>query len=286
MTYLELYQEGRGLLSQAGISEADLDARLLMEAALHTSRQELLAHGERELSEEEEALCRRMLARRAKRVPLQQITGSTEFMGLPFRVNEHVMVPRQDTEVLAEEVLRHLHDGSRILDLCTGSGCILLSLLSYSNGCQGVGTDLSRDALAVAWENAGLLSRNRPLQVSFLQGDLFEGVSGKFEVIVSNPPYVRRGEIDGLMPEVSVYEPRMALDGGVDGLDFYRRIAAASPTFLCGGGQLFLEIGYDQKDAVEKLLRETGFFDVTCVKDFSGLDRVVCATLPSALAGK
>lgn len=279
MSYRECYDNGWRRLLEAGIEEAELDARLLLEWICGTDRNTLLVHGDREMSEQERQAYETAVARRCQRIPLQQILGSQEFMGLEFEVDRYVLVPRQDTEILAEEVLRELQDGMRILDLCTGSGCILISLLRYSNGCQGVGTDISREALEVARRNAErLLGGER--EYVFLESDLLQQVEGRFDVIVSNPPYIRRGEIENLMPEVRDHEPRLALDGGEDGLDFYRRIAAESPAYLNGGGRLYLEIGCDQGDAVQELLLRQGFREVNVVQDYAGLDRVVYGSWP------
>ena len=201
MKYRECYDNGWRRLLEAGVEEAQLDARLLLERICGTDRNTLLAHGDREVSEQEWQAYETAIARRCQRIPLQHILGSQEFMGLEFEVNEHVLVPRQDTEVLVEEVLRELQDGMKVLDLCTGSGCILISLLRYSNGCQGVGADISPEALEVARRNAEkLLGGER--EYIFLESDLLQRVEGRFDVIVSNPPYIRRGEIDTLMPEV------------------------------------------------------------------------------------
>ena len=192
-------------------------------------------------------------------------------MGLEFLVNEHVLIPRQDTEILVEEVLRELTDGSRILDLCTGSGCILLSLLNYSNDCVGTGSDISEKALETARRNA----RKLGISAQFLHSDLFDEVEGRYDFIVSNPPYIASGEIPGLMEEVRLHEPLCALDGHEDGLFFYRRIIAESPEHLVRGGSLYLEIGWDQAAAVKALMEETGFHEVRITKDYAGLDRVV-----------
>ena len=279
MKYRECYDNGWGRLLEVGVEEAQLDARLLLERICGTDRSTLLAHGDREVSEQERQAYETAIARRCKRIPLQHILGSQEFMGLEFEVNEHVLVPRQDTEILVEEVLRELQDGMRVLDLCTGSGCILISLLRYSNGCRGVGADISPEALEVARRNAEkLLGGER--EYIFLESDLMQRVEGRFDIIVSNPPYIRRGEIDTLMPEVRDHDPRLALDGGEDGLDFYRRIAAESPAYLCGGGRLYLEIGCDQGDAVQELLLRQGFREVNVVQDYAGLDRVVYGCWP------
>lgn len=275
MQYQEIYRQGMTALEKAGIAEAALDARLLLEEVCGTNRTTLYAHGEKELTEAEKTQYMQWIQDRADRVPLQHILGKTEFMGLDFLVNEHVLCPRPDTEVLVEEVLKHLHDGMRILDIGTGSGCILLSLLHYSNDCQGVGADISKEALQIARENGRRLGE----QADFIESDLFEKVAGKFEIIVSNPPYIRRDELAGLMPEVRDHEPGKALDGGVDGLFFYREITKKAKVHLPGGGMLFYEIGCEQGPAVKKIMEDSGFREVEIVKDFSGLDRVVFGTL-------
>jgi release factor glutamine methyltransferase len=163
-----------------------------------------------------------------------------------------------------------------ILDMCTGSGCILCSLLHYSNDCHGVGVDLSEKALAVSKRNAEHLEIG---EISFIQSDLFEKVEGKFDIIVSNPPYIRSSVIKTLMPEVREHEPIMALDGMSDGLYFYREIIKHSKGYLWGGGKLFFEIGYDQGEAVSAMMKEAGFQEVCVKKDYAGLDRVVYGTL-------
>lgn len=283
MNYREIYDEGRKVLALAGIAEADLDARLLLEEVCGTDRNTLLVHGDREVSEAESASFREYIDSRAKRIPLQHITGSQEFMGLTFKVSGDVLIPRQDTEILVEEVLTELHDGMKILDMCTGSGCILTSLLHYSNGCQGTGADISPAALDIARENASVLLAERIASAeegcepdfNFVESDLFEKIEGRFDVIVSNPPYIAREVIETLAPEVRDFEPGIALDGGEDGLTFYRKIVEGSAEHLVRGGYLFFEIGYDQAEAVSKLMADAGFKEITVVKDYAGLDRVV-----------
>ncbi|MCI9073924.1 MAG: peptide chain release factor N(5)-glutamine methyltransferase [Lachnospiraceae bacterium] len=277
--YRDCYEKGWKLLLEAGIEEAALEARLLLEWVCGTDRNTLLVHGDRAVSAGERQAYEEAIARRSCRIPLQQITGRQVFMGLEFQVNGHVLVPRQDTEILVEEVMRELQDGMRVLDLCTGSGCILVSLLHYSNDCMGVGTDISSEALAVARRN-GVALLGPEKEYAFLESDLFDQVEGRYDIIVSNPPYIRQEEIDTLMPEVRDHEPRMALDGGADGLDFYRRIVAESPSYLTGGGRLYLEIGWDQGDAVQELLLRKGFREVNVVQDYAGLDRVVWGCWP------
>lgn len=281
MTYREVYQEGVKVLTEAAIAEAALDARLLLEYVCKTDRNTLLAHGDREVTGEEQAQYLETIARRATRVPLQHITGEQEFMGLTFAVNNKVLVPRQDTEVLVEEVMRNLHDGMRILDMCTGSGCILLSLLQYSNDCTGVGVDLSTDALAVARGNYERIRQQKPeMEASFLESDLFTKVEGRYDIIVSNPPYIRSDVIPNLMPEVRDYEPMMALDGTEDGLFFYREITKKAKDYLNRGGMLYYEIGCDQAEEVCAIMETEGFREIEVVKDFAGLDRVVYGSWP------
>lgn len=279
MTYRECYEKGSRILNEAGIEESTLDARLLLEAVCGTNRNDLLVHGEQPVEPEAEEKYFGWIEKRAGRIPLQQLTGEQDFMGLTFTVNENVLIPRQDTEILVEEVLKELHDGMRILDMCTGSGCILLSLLHYSNDCEGLGVDLSAEALEVAGRNVlKVLTPEKAEHAHFLQSDLFEKVEGKFEIIVSNPPYIASAEVDRLMPEVRDHEPRMALDGTEDGLYFYRRIIEEAGKHLVSSGMLFFEIGYDQGQAVSELMRTEGYCEVQVVQDYAGLDRVVLGT--------
>lgn len=271
MTLREAWIFGKERLTGANVPEADLDAWYLLEWCTGVSRSHYLAYPEETISPEQEEQYRETLARRAQRVPLQQITGEQEFMGLSFLVNEHVLIPRQDTEILVEETAKFLQDGMRYLDLCTGSGCILLSLKTLRPGAEGEGADLSPEALKVAGKNRERLG----LEARLTESDLFDKIEGTFDVIVSNPPYIKREEIESLMDEVRLHEPYMALDGHEDGMYFYRRIATEAPGYLKKGGGLFLEIGWDQGESVSELLRQQGFSDIKVVKDLAGLDRVV-----------
>ncbi len=287
MTYREACEWGAAVLSGQGIEEAAADARLLLEYVCHTDRNFLYAHGERKLDEIQHEAYESYIKKRAEHIPIQQLMHVQNFMGIDFYVNKDVLIPRQDTEILAEEVLRYRQDGMAILDLCTGSGCILLSLLHYSNRCFGVGTDLSREALSVAEENArtlGLLCEGQDADdcagqgAVFYQGDLYDALDGldvRFDIIVSNPPYIRSGEIGTLMPEVKEHEPRMALDGGEDGLRFYRRILDGAPAHTRRESALFFEIGADQAAAVAGMMEQAGYREVRVVRDYAGLDRVV-----------
>lgn len=274
MTYRELYESGVNCLEENNCKEAVLDARLLLEFICHTNRNDLLAHGDREVSEPDVKQYEAFIRRRATGEPLQYITGEQDFMGLTFKTHESTLIPRYDTECLVEEAMMHLHDGMRILDMCSGSGCILLSLLKYSNDCVGVGAELQSAAVALARENAEKLG----IEATFIESDLFGQVEGKFDIIVSNPPYIESKVIETLDREVREHEPMSALDGGPDGLDFYRRIVDEARGYLSRGGMIFFEIGYNQAEAVSELLRLNGYIDIVVKKDLAGLERVVYAT--------
>lgn len=270
-SYGKLVEEGQRRLAAAGVEEAAVDAWLLFSYDKKVDRTWYLLNRTKAASGEEQEAYLKLIARRCERVPLQHITGEQEFMGLPFRVTPDVLIPRQDTEVLVEECLRHLAPGNIFLDLCTGSGCILVSLLHYAKGTFGTGADLSGKALAVAKGNV----EANGVEARLVQGDLFEPVTGTFDLIVSNPPYIASAEIETLTPEVREHEPRMALDGTADGLFFYKRIVQESPSYLKEGGWLCMEIGYDQGAAVQQLMEARGFVTVSVIKDLAGLDRVV-----------
>ena len=279
-TIREACIRGTEILRQNGIPEAELDAWYLLEHVTGISRALYFSDGCRELNAEQEVRYFDLIEKRGQRIPLQHLTGVQEFMGFPFLVNEHVLIPRQDTEILVEEALSVLKKEKgtvTLLDMCTGSGCILLSILKLTQrecGCDfiyGTGADLSEQALEVAGKNAAILGT----EAVFCQSDLFERIDGRFSMIVSNPPYIRTGEIGTLQEEVRAHDPLMALDGGADGLDFYRRIIRESTEHLLPKGYLMLEIGYDQTQAVGEWMREAGFQRISVKKDLAGLDRVV-----------
>lgn len=274
MKYEDAYRYGCEKLINNSISDARFDAAYLLEMVCNTDRNDLYSHPDRELTDSEWSEYQTSIQKRSTHIPLQHITGMQEFMGLNFTVSPSVLIPRQDTETLVEEVLRYLQDGMEILDMCTGSGCILLSLLHYSNHCIGTGADISADALSVAKKNAETLG----IPAEFIQSDLFLEIQGRFDIIVSNPPYIKSDIIDSLEPEVRDHEPLLALDGDKDGVRFYRLISSSAKKHLNRGGMLFFEIGYDEKDEVEEILRQEGYLDVTCVKDLSGNDRVIIGT--------
>ena len=288
MTYFELWKWGEKRLADAGIAEASLDARYLLLEAFEMDMAHFLLK-EQEQVPATEGRTREYsdaIQARAARVPLQYLTGKQDFMGLTFHVDERVLIPRQDTETLVELVLRERPDPSQsVLDLCTGSGCIALSLARLGGYRRVWASDLSEEALKVAEENAkGLLKDPAESKADFrlLKSDLFEGIpkEERFDILTSNPPYIPTEVIEGLEPEVRDHEPRMALDGDEDGLKFYRILAGEAGGFLNPGGAIYLEIGWDQGAKVEELLRQAGFQEIRTVKDLAGKDRVVRAGWP------
>lgn len=273
-TYKGVYEEGKIVLENADVAEAALDARLLLEHICGTNRNDLILHGDRELSPEQIRTYEAYIQKRAGHTPLQHITGVQEFMGLDFLVNEDVLIPRQDTERLVELVLQEAKPGSRILDMCTGSGCILLSILAKGKEMQGVGVDISKKALDVAKNNANRLGIST---ASFVLSDMFAQMKEgeKFDVITSNPPYIESGVIPSLMEEVRIFEPLNALDGGADGLEFYRILARDAKWYMNPGGKIYMEIGYNQGKAVQDLFLDAGYGFAKVYQDYAGLDRVV-----------
>lgn len=234
-------------------------------------------HMDEEMSQEQIREYQALLSKRAERIPLQYIVGEQEFMGLKFRVNSNVLIPRQDTETLVEEALKVIEPGMRVLDMCTGSGCIIISILKNTTNVDGAACDISKQALNVAKENARL----NGVFVDFERSDLFEHVDEMYDVIVSNPPYIRSDEIPHLMPEVSVFEPHEALDGSEDGLLFYRRIIKDCRANLKPQGRLLFEIGCDQGRQVSEMMQFAGFSDVHVIKDLAENDRVVSGVFDS-----
>lgn len=283
-TYRELYEEGRRILEQAGLPDAALDARFLLEEVCGTNLQTLLVFPEKKVTEEEVNQYRAFVQRRKDREPTAMILGEWDFMGLTFRLNKSTLIPEQDTEVLVETALEELkRRGSgeaplRILDLCTGSGCILLSLLHELRNAGGLGTDLSEEALEAARENAVRLGLQE--RAAFRQGDLWEPVGDeRFDLIVSNPPYVPTDVIPTLEPEVRCGEPYAALDGGEDGLVFYRRILKEAAGHLKPSGIIIVESGFDEAAQIAALMQDQKLRGIRTVKDYGGLDRVVLGAL-------
>ena len=283
LTLKQLYKVGTVKLAEEGIEEFSLDAWYLLEYVTGVSKAMYFAEPERAVSEENADRYIDCIRRRAAHIPLQHITGEQEFMGYPFHVNEHVLIPRQDTEILVEEAIRVMRPKMKVLDMCTGSGCIVLSILKmcrekyYMTDLQGIGADVSEEALKVARENG----RRLGVPVTWIQSDLFAKTpeEEKYDVIVSNPPYIETAVIDTLQEKVRLHDPYIALDGKEDGLYFYRRIISEAGKYLKTQGKLMFEIGCDQAEAVEELMKNAGYEQITVKKDLAGLDRVVYGTL-------
>lgn len=271
MTLRECLLYGKNYLHSHNIADSDIDAWLLLEYTAKIDRNYYFMHQFEEISNILADEYKILLVRRSEHVPLQYLTNEQEFMGFKFKVNENVLIPRQDTEILVDEAVNRLKPSMRVLDMCTGSGCIAVSLKRLVRDIEVTAADISSKALAVAIENAELNSAD----IEFIQSDLFENVRGKFDIIVSNPPYIPSETVDLLMEEVREHEPRLALDGMSDGLYFYRLIVRESTRFLEDNGFLMLEIGHDQREAVINIMKEAGFKAVTGIKDLAGLDRVV-----------
>ena len=271
LTFQQIYREGTSKLKEAGIREAALDAWYLLEFATGITKASYYGNPDKEIKEEEAARYLAYIESRKKRIPLQHITKEQAFMGYLFYVDEHVLIPRQDTETLAEEALKVLKPGMEVLDLCTGSGCILISLMKMCEGLYGTGSDISEEALEVARKNACRLEVN----ATFIRSSLFEHISGRYDLIVSNPPYIRTSVIQELQEEVRLHDPFIALDGKEDGLYFYREIIKAGIRYLRPEGYLMFEIGYDQGTEVASLMEKHGYRNIMVKKDLAGLDRVV-----------
>jgi release factor glutamine methyltransferase len=275
MTYREAIDNAEKKLKKADILDARNDAWLLLAMACQIDHTFYYVHMDEQMDSDKQNNYDTLIRKRGEHVPLQYITGEQEFMGLRFHVNSNVLVPRQDTETLVEEALKRVVPGMKVMDMCTGSGCVLISILKNCKGVQGWGFDVSKQALLVAKENAKL----NDVAANFERSDLFENVMEKFDVIVSNPPYIPTDEIMTLMPEVAQFEPMIALDGREDGLYFYRKIIAGCREFLNPDGMILFEIGCEQGTAVSKMLQDAGFSDVQVIQDLTRHDRVVFGKL-------
>lgn len=269
MTYRELVKEGKAVTE---------DAEVLFRELFDWDLSRYLLDLSKEAEEEEILLYREALQKRKAHVPLQHITGHAPFFGRDFKVSDKVLIPRFDTEILVEEVIESLRQrpAGTALDLCTGSGIIALTLALETDLIYITASDISEEALKVAEENQKSLKADK---VRFILSDMFENISERFDLIVSNPPYIRSTDIETLSPEVRDHDPRKALDGGEDGLYFYRIIAEQGKNHLKPDGRMFLEIGYDQGEDVYRILSENGYKDIRIIKDLSQKDRVItCLT--------
>lgn len=272
MTYKQALEKGIKILEAERIIDARIDAWYLLSYVSQLTKAKYFLVQNDEIDELTLFKYKEALVKRAEHVPLQHITGEQEFMGINFWVNEHVLIPRQDTETLVEEALKVTPSGSHVLDLCTGSGCVIISLVVLGQGITGAGIDISDEAIAVARDNGNRLA---PGRIDFIQGNLWNPVLCKYNTIVSNPPYIPTEDIKGLAEEVKDHEPLIALDGAEDGLFFYRQIVGHAAEYLASDGWLLVEIGFDQGPDVYALFVENGFKDVEVVKDLAGNNRVV-----------
>lgn len=277
--FYELVHTGEKLLSLAGCPESGADARLLLFFVMGWDLSEYALHGSSPCSPEKREVYADLIERRMRREPVQYIMGYTAFYGYDFYVTPDVLIPRFDTETLVEAVLPCVKNGDRILDMCTGSGCIpivlYLELTRSGRHVTITASDISEAALLVAEKNAARLGA----EITILKSDLFERIQGSYDIITVNPPYIETEIIGTLDPEVRLYEPNLALDGCEDGLFFYRKIVEEAGRYLAPGGLLALEIGADQSSAVEALMRDALFGDVRTVRDLAGNDRCVLGKL-------
>ncbi|GFO68541.1 release factor glutamine methyltransferase [Geomonas limicola] len=276
---LKILNWTKGYLAEKGVENPRLEAEWLLCEALSLDRVGLYLNFDKPLSDAELAAYKAMVVRRAKREPLQYILGTQEFMGLEFQVTPAVLIPRHDTEVLVSEAIRHAAGIKTLLDIGTGSGCVAIVLARELPETEVATVDISPEAIEVARGNA----ERSGSPVHFFQGSLFEPFAGRrFDMVVSNPPYIRKDELDTLQPEVRGFEPMSALDGGNDGLDFYRAIVADAPRHLNPGGWLLFEVGAGQAPDVLALLQQGGFAAETfTAPDPAGIDRVVGGRLNS-----
>lgn len=259
-----------------GIESPRLDAELLVAHALHITRTQVIVDANRPLDPAELDALRTLVKRRRSREPIAYLRGEREFYGLTFRVDSRVLVPRPDTEALVEVMLArtsHVSMSMRLLDLCTGSGCVAITAARQRPTAQVYAGDVSRDALAVARDNAARLGAHR---IAFAESDLFTAFAGKkFDVVTANPPYIASAEIAELAADVRDFEPRLALDGGADGLDLLRKIVEEAPAYLVAGGLLAVEVGAGEAPDVVKLFEARGFRDVRVARDYGNIERVV-----------
>lgn len=291
LNVIKAMKKAQALLDEAGIKEPQLEAGMLMAHLLDCPRHYLYIDRSRVLTHEDVKEYFEMVDKRAKGMPIHYIIGYREFMGLNFCVNEHVLIPRPDTEVLVEHVIEYAKEKRRhcleILDIGTGSGAIAVSLAKYVENSKVTAIDIDSSALSIAKKNVAIHGVDD--RVRFMQGDLFAPLislmnSPKFDIIVSNPPYIPSRDIEGLESQVKDYEPVRALDGGEDGLDFYRRLAKGAPDFLNEGGLWAVEVGYNQALHVADILRAEGCYDeIGFIKDLSGYNRVVTARMKGAI---
>ncbi len=270
----DFVKENTDKLDAAGISDASVDIWLLLEYFTDIKKSEYFANQNMQIGKVHAKQVEEAVKKRINHIPLQQIIGQTQFMGLTFKVNENVLIPRFDTEILVDEVVKYVGDDFfKVLDMCTGSGCIAITISYMCDNLAVTASDISKDALDVAKENNTL----NQTDVTFVESDLFEKIEGKFDVIVSNPPYIRTKDIESLDEEVKMHDPHLALDGGESGLDFYQTIITQAKDYLNENGMIFFEIGFDQAEEVSNILKENGYKNIVVKKDLAMNDRVIYA---------
>ena len=271
MTYQELLHYGTEYLKNAQIADHKTDAWLMFSFCANIDRAKYMMKMHETVPDFLKEVYEAFMQKRILGIPLQYLLGTQSFMGMDFFVNADVLIPRADTEILVEHALNMLHEEAEVLDLCTGSGCIAVSMKAFRPDIKMHASDISEKALEIAKLNACY----NKTDIRFFKGDLFEALNGTFDMIVSNPPYIKTEEISQLEKHVKDFEPRTALDGGDSGLDFYLRIFEKAESYLKPGGSILVEIGWDQGEQVRQIAEKNGFTDIKIVKDLSGLDRVV-----------
>lgn len=266
---------GKMLLKKSEIESYSIDAEVLLMTVLNFTKTELFTKDSHILSEDETEKYIKFLEKRKNFMPVQYIIGKCEFMSLDFNVNQSTLIPRCDTEILVEYAINSIKKNKfkTVLDIGTGSGAIAISIAHYCPNTKVTATDISENALKTAKKNA---EKNAVSQkIDFIKSDIFENITSKYDIIISNPPYIKSDTIKTLMPQVKEYEPISALDGGSDGLYFYKKIISECKNYLNKNGELLFEIGYDQSLEISKLLSEKNFTEIKTTKDYAGLDRVV-----------
>lgn len=271
----ELLVEAKDEFSKANLDTPHLDAKLLLQHATGYSSAEIISNSTQMLSSAQINHYLELRQRRLKREPVHRITGEREFYGRAFKLSDETLIPRPDTEILVEAVISETP--LSILEIGTGSGAIAVSLAAELENVSILATDVSQDALSTANQNAKAHGVNEKIQ--FVKADLFEGLKGTFDAIISNPPYIPSAELVDLQDEVRFFDPSRALDGGIDGLDFYRSILAKAPKYLRDGGQIFLELGIDQGEDVRQIAEGVGFKNIKLINDLNNIERVFSAQL-------
>ena len=276
LTYRQMCHNGAAILADAGITDAEYDSFALLEYITGMDRTAYILNGSKSVPEDTAERYDAAIDRRSSHIPLQHITGQAWFYGRGFNVNSDVLVPRQDTEVLVSEALKVINAKDSVLDMCTGSGCIIITLALEKKLGRALGADISEAALKVASGNREKLGAD---DVTFVKSNIFSDINVNddelFDVIVSNPPYIATGEIETLTEEVRIHDPYIALDGLEDGLHFYREITQQSMNYIKSGGWLLYEIGCTQAHDVSDIMSEYGYSNIKVIKDLAGLDRVV-----------